>query len=34
VFPTRRRVHLRDEQGIADQSLAVITIDIDVVAAG
>jgi hypothetical protein len=28
VFPTRRRVHLRDEEGIADQSFALITIDV------
>ncbi len=28
VFPTRRRVYLRDEHGIADQSFAPITIDI------
>ena len=28
VFPTRRRVHLRNADGIADKSLAVITIDV------
>jgi hypothetical protein len=31
VFPTRRRVHLRDANGIADQSFAAITVDIDAV---
>jgi hypothetical protein len=29
VFPTRRRVHLHDEHGVADQDFAPITIDID-----
>jgi hypothetical protein len=28
VFPTRRRMHLRDADGVADQSLAVITDDV------
>jgi len=28
VFPTRRRVHQRDADGIADQSVATITLDI------
>ena len=28
VFPTRRRIHLRDTDGIADQSLAAITLDV------
>jgi hypothetical protein len=28
VFPTRRRVHLHDANGVADQSFAPITIDI------
>ena len=28
VFPTRRRVHTRDADGNADQSLAVITVDV------
>ena len=32
VFPTRRLVHRRDEDGVADQSFAAITIDIDTVA--
>jgi hypothetical protein len=32
VFPTRRRVHLHDADGIADQSFAPITIDIASVA--
>ena len=31
VFPTRRRVHRHDANGIADQSLAVITIDIETI---
>jgi hypothetical protein len=31
VFPTRRLVHLRDANGIADESLARITIDIDTI---
>jgi hypothetical protein len=34
VFPTRRRVHLHDGDGVADQGFAPITIDIDHVAAG
>jgi hypothetical protein len=29
LFPTRRRVHLHDEHGIADQQFAPITIDVD-----
>jgi hypothetical protein len=29
VFPTRRRVHLHDEAGHADQSFALITLDIE-----
>jgi hypothetical protein len=29
VFPTRRRVHLHDERGVADQTFAPITIDVD-----
>ena len=29
VFPTRRLVHRHDQHGIADQSLAVITLDLD-----
>ena len=29
VFPTRRRVYRRNADGIADKSLAVITLDID-----
>ena len=29
VFPTRRRVHLHDAHGIADQEFAPITLDID-----
>jgi hypothetical protein len=28
VFPTRRRIHLRDTDGIADQSVAAITLDV------
>lgn len=28
VFPTRRRVHLHDEAGVADRSFAVIEIDV------
>jgi hypothetical protein len=28
MFPTRRRVHLHDEQGVADQNFAPITIDV------
>jgi hypothetical protein len=28
VFPTRRRVHLHDDAGVADRSLAVIEIDV------
>jgi hypothetical protein len=28
VFPTRRRIHTRDGDGIADQSLAAITLDV------
>jgi hypothetical protein len=28
VFPTRRRVHLRNADGIADKRPAVITIDV------
>lgn len=28
VIPTRRRVHTRDADGNADQSLAVITVDV------
>ena len=32
VFPTRRLVHLRDTDGVADQSFAPITIDIETVA--
>jgi hypothetical protein len=31
-FPTRRRVHQHDVDGVADQSVAGITIDIDDVA--
>jgi hypothetical protein len=31
VFPTHRRVHLRDGDGIADQSFAAITLDIDTI---
>ena len=29
VFPTRHLVHRHDQHGIADQSLAVITLDLD-----
>jgi hypothetical protein len=29
VFPPRRRVHLHDEAGHADQSFALITLDIE-----
>ena len=29
VFPTRRIAYRRDQHGIADQSLAVITLDLD-----
>jgi hypothetical protein len=29
VFPTRRRVHLHDDNGVADQGFALSTIDID-----
>lgn len=29
VFPTRRRVHLHDEHGVANQEFAPITIDVD-----
>ena len=29
VFPTRRRVHLHDANGIADQQFAPITVDVD-----
>jgi hypothetical protein len=29
VFPTRRRVHRHDADGIADQSFAAITLDIE-----
>jgi hypothetical protein len=32
VFPTRRRVHQHDADGVADQSVAGITIDIDDIA--
>jgi hypothetical protein len=32
VFPTRRRVHLHDADGVADQSFAVITIDVSEIA--
>jgi hypothetical protein len=32
VFPTRRLVHRRNAHGVADQSFAAITIDIDTVA--
>ena len=28
VFPTRRRVHGRDADGIADQSVTAITLDV------
>jgi hypothetical protein len=28
VFPTRRRVHLRDAKGVADQTFAPITLDV------
>ena len=28
VFPTRRRIHRRDADGIADQSVAAITLDV------
>jgi len=31
VFPTRRRVHLHDANGIADQGFAPITLDIEAV---
>ena len=31
VFPTRRLVHLRDEDGVADQSFAAITVDVDTI---
>jgi hypothetical protein len=34
VFPTRRRVHRHDADGVADQSVAAITIDMDEVTAG
>lgn len=34
VFPTRRLVHRRNANGVADQSFAAITIDIDTVAVG
>jgi hypothetical protein len=34
VFPTRRLVHRHDADGVADQSLVVITIDIDTVTVG
>ena len=33
VFPTRRRVYLHDPKGIANQDLALITIDVDSVKA-
>ncbi len=29
VFPTRRRVHLHDEHGVANQEFAPITMDVD-----
>jgi hypothetical protein len=32
VFPTRRRVHLHDEEGNADQSFAPITLDVEAIA--
>jgi hypothetical protein len=31
VFPTRRRVHLHDGNGIADQNVARITLDIETI---
>jgi hypothetical protein len=31
VFPTRRRVYLHDENGIADESSFGITLDIDTI---
>ena len=31
LFPTRRNVHRRDTDGIANQSFAAITIDIDTI---
>jgi hypothetical protein len=34
VFPTRRRVHRHDTDGIADQSVAAITVDIQTIAVG
>ena len=34
VFPTRRRVHLHGENGVADQGFGLITIDIDKVGIG
>jgi hypothetical protein len=34
VFPTRRRVHRRDADGVADQSVAAITLDVAQVAVG
>jgi len=32
VFPTRRLIHCRDAAGVADQSVALLTLDIDAVA--
>jgi hypothetical protein len=32
VWPTRRRVYLHDADGVADQSFAPITLDVDHVA--
>jgi hypothetical protein len=32
VFPTRRVVHLRDENGIANQTFAAITVDVSTIA--
>jgi len=29
VFPTRRRIHGRDANGIADQRVAAITLDVE-----
>ncbi len=32
VFPTRRLMHRRDADGVADQNIALLTFDIDAVA--
>jgi predicted nucleic acid-binding protein len=31
VFPTRRRIHRRDADDVADQRVAAITLDIEIV---